>query len=157
MIKLKDIFLEADFSFSAQQLQNMPLADFDAATQDNGNPKIAELFRKLTKAINQDYFAGLTEQEVQAFLDAFQDWVMQSKGSMPKLAQMSAPQSEKSKKLIGHVLTSIRPEWFATLSNQDLQSFFQKFEQWIDVLRFQAGKGVPAQNTVNIKQGVGIG
>lgn len=141
MIKLKDIFLEADFSFSAQQLQNMPLSNFDSViAQDGGNPKIAELFRKLTKAINQDYFNGLTEQEVQAFLDAFEDWVMQSKGGMPKLAQMAAPQSEKSKKLIGNVLTSIRPEWFATLSSQDLQAFFQKFEQWIDVLRFQSGK-----------------
>ena len=149
--------MEADFSFSAQQLRNMPGSELDAVTADQGNPKIADLFRKLTKAINQDYFNGLTEQEVQSFLDAFQDWVMQSKGAMPKLAQISGQQSEKTKKLLGHVLTSVRPEWFQALSNQDLQAFFQKFEQWVDVLRFQAGKGIPAQNTVNIKQDVGIG
>lgn len=148
--------MEADFSFSAQQLRNMPVSDFDAQTSYQGNSKINDIFRQLTKSFNHDWFANLTEQEVQGFLDAFQEWVMQGKGNgMPSLGSVNAQQSPNVKKLLGQVLTTIKPEMFKALNDQELQLFFQKFEQWIDVLRFQASKGVVAQNTVNVRQGVG--
>lgn len=76
MIKLKDILKEiGNFSLSADQMRNMSVGDFDAQTQSPANAKVDAMFKKLGTVLDDRTFAGWTDQDVQLFLQKFEQWV----------------------------------------------------------------------------------